>query len=80
MGDVILKPLSGAKSELPTLIECDNIPRNKWEIPTPELAKRFNHLRDIANEIPALDQNAEIHLLIGRDAPQLLKVTEFRNG
>ena len=62
---VILKSLSGAKSELPTLIECDNIPRDKREIPTPEMAKRFPHLWDITNEIPPLDRNAEIHLLIG---------------
>ena len=44
------------------------------------MARRFPHLRDIADEIPQLDENAEIHLLIGQDAPELLKVREFRNG
>ena len=34
----------------------------------------------IANEIPPLDEAAKIHLLIGRDAPELLKVREFKNG
>ena len=43
------------------------------------MARRFSHPNDIANEIPQLDQNAEIHLFIGRDAPELLKVREFRN-
>ncbi|KAK2549568.1 hypothetical protein P5673_029955 [Acropora cervicornis] len=44
------------------------------------MARRFPHLRDIANQIPQIDENAEIHLLIGRDAPELLKVRDFRNG
>ena len=77
---VVLKSLKGTESELPTLVECSNIPRDKQEIPTPEMARRFPHLSDIANEVPQLDGNAEIHLLIGRDAPELLKVREFRNG
>ena len=77
---VVLKSLDGSESELPTLIECNNIPQDKQEIPTPEMARRFPHLSDIANEIPQLDENAKIHLLIGRDAPKLLKVREFRNG
>jgi len=79
---VVLKSLKGTEpeSELPTLIECNNIPRDKQEIPTPEMARRFPHLSRIANEIPQLDENAEIQLLIGRDAPELLKVREFRNG
>ena len=77
---VVLKSLNGTESELPTLIECNNIPRDKQEIPTPEMARRFPHLSDIANQIPQLDENAEIHLLIGQDARELLKVREFRNG
>ena len=44
------------------------------------MARRFPHLSDITNEIPQLDENAKIHLLIGRDALELLKVREFRNG
>lgn len=69
---VVLKSLDGSESELPTFIECNNILHDKQEIPTPEMARRFSHLRDIANEIPQLDENAEIDLLI--------KVREFRNG
>ena len=44
------------------------------------MARRFPHLQKIAIEIPPFDGNADIHLLIGRDAPELLKVREFRNG
>lgn len=44
------------------------------------MARRFPHLSLIANEIPPLDDAADVHLLIGRDAPELLKVRESRNG
>ena len=65
---------------MPTLTECDTIPQDKREIPTPSMAKRFPHLTAIASEIPPLDETAKVHLLIGRDAPELLKVRESRNG
>ena len=80
VANVTLRSSSGAASDLPTLVECDSIPQDKREIPTPEMARRFPHLQEIADEIPPYDSNANIHLLIGRDAPELLKVREFRNG
>ena len=67
-------------SDLPTLIECNSLLQDKREIPTPEMARRFAHLQEIASEILPFDANADIHLLIGRDAPELLKVRESRNG
>lgn len=78
--DVIIQSISRVTANLPTLIECGNIPQDKREIPTLEMARRFPHLQEIASEIPPLDDTANIHLLIGRDAPKLLKVREFRNG
>ena len=66
---VTIQSLNGVTSDLPTLIECDSIPHDKCEIPTPEMARRFPHLHEIASEIPPLDPNADIHLLLGRDAP-----------
>ena len=42
--------------------------------------KRSNHLRNIANNIPPIDQDAEIQLLIGRNAPEIIKVRAFCNG
>ena len=77
---VSIQSPSGTGFQLPTLIECDSIPQDKHEIPTPEMARRFPHLQEIANEISPYDSNADVHLLIGRDAPELLKVREFRNG
>ncbi|XP_048576716.1 uncharacterized protein LOC116603307 [Nematostella vectensis] len=74
------RSVSGAAFSLPTLVECDVIPGDKREIPTPEMARSFKHLKPIADQIPPLDDTAEVHLLIGRDAPELLKVKEFKNG
>ena len=70
----------GKPLKLPTLIECDNIPKDKSEIPSPEIARKYVHLRNVAKEIPPLDNEAEVQLLIGRNAPELLKVRAFRNG
>ena len=77
---VTVRSLNGTEFALPTLTECDTIPQDKCEIPTPNMARRFSLLVGIANEIPPLDEAAKIHLLIGRDAPELLKVREFKNG
>jgi len=41
------------------------------------MVRRFPHLQEIADEIPPFDSNAKIHLLIGRNTPELLKVREF---
>lgn len=72
--------MNGRSFKLPTLIECDHIPKEKREIPTPEIAKQFTHLQEIASEIPPLDPKAEISILIGRDAPEIMKVRAFKNG
>ncbi|XP_032416936.1 uncharacterized protein LOC116718815 [Xiphophorus hellerii] len=65
---------------LETLIECDMLPDNRNEIPTPEAAQHHSHLQDIAAEIPKLDPDASISLLIGRDVVQAHKVIDQRNG
>ena len=77
---IIAKSMEGEPHRLPTLIECDYVPQNKKEIPTPQMVQRFPHLRNIACHIPPLDPKAKIQLLIGRDAPELLKVRDFSNG
>ncbi|XP_022809213.1 uncharacterized protein LOC111346173 [Stylophora pistillata] len=54
--------------------------QDKGEIITPEMATQFPYLKEIAEEIPAYDQKAKVEILIGRDAPELLKIRESRNG
>ena len=68
------------KYELPTVTECDEIPNNREEIPTPENEPAHPHLRQIADKIPRLDKQAEILLLVGWDIPPLHKVHQSING
>lgn len=64
---------------IPTLLECNQIPNIRCEIPTPDAASHFSHLRDIAHEIPALALDADI-LLLGRDLIRVHKVCQQING
>lgn len=65
---------------LPTLIECNHMPDDRSEIPTPAAAQHHAHLKSIAYKIPHLDPEAQILLLLGRDILQVHKVREHRNG
>ncbi|XP_062594609.1 uncharacterized protein LOC134256031 [Saccostrea cucullata] len=77
----IIESLDGStRLSLPTLIECNQIPNMREEIPTPEVAKYHEHLRDIADEIPPYDQDAPILLLIGRDMIAAHHVLDQRIG
>ena len=77
----IVESLDGKTSiPLPTLIECNQVPNNREEIPTPEATYHHSHMRAIANELPALDDNADILLLLGRDILQVHKVRKQFNG
>ena len=79
--NLVVESLDNAFSyALPALTECDAIPDIREEIPTPSVARAHPHLASIADKIPALDANVEVLLLIGKDAPALHKIHEFRNG
>ncbi|RXN03643.1 hypothetical protein ROHU_013311 [Labeo rohita] len=66
--------------KLPTLIECEMIPDDRAEIPTPEIARYFPHLRHVADKIPPLNENAQILILLGRDILRVHKVRQQYNG
>lgn len=66
--------------DLPTLIECDQIPNIRDEIPSPKVAEAYSHLKDIAEFIPPVQESAEILLLIGRDLLPAHHVLEQRIG
>lgn len=73
--------LDGAtKLSPPMLIECNNIPEDRDEIPTPEITQYHSHLKPITQCIPPLNPEAEILLLLGHDILQVYKVCEQRNG
>ena len=58
--------------ELPRAYTRDEIPVNHDQIPTPEIVSRLEHLKEIANEIPAYDRDLDIGLLIGSNCPAAL--------
>ena len=79
--DLVIKSLDGYKQHLlPTITECNAIPDNKDDIPTPDVAMAHPNHRPIADLIPAVKPDTDILLLIGRDVPALHKVRESRNG
>lgn len=64
---------------LPPLNECD-MPDDRAEIPSPEIALHHPHLKPVADKIQPIDDNALILLLIGRDMVRVHKVCEQING
>ncbi|XP_071226640.1 uncharacterized protein [Salvelinus alpinus] len=65
---------------LPTLIECDMMPDDRTEIPSPDIAYHHPHLQPVMDKIPAVDPDAPILLLLGRDILRVHKVREQING
>ena len=66
--------------ELPVLIECEYIPNNRAEIPTPEVVMHFPHLKDLAGNIQAINNSMNIILLIVRDLTEAHHVLDQRLG
>lgn len=65
---------------LPPLLECPEIPNNRFEIPTPSTVLHQPHLHHIAKHIPEMDAEAEILLLLGRDILRVHKVRQQISG
>ena len=64
----VVESIDGAtKMNLPEIIECSEIPNNRAEIPSPQVAKSYPHLNSVCKFIPAIDNQSDILLLIGRD-------------
>lgn len=59
---------------------CNQIPGNKDEIPTPQVALHYLHLQDIACCVREVEENVPIALLIGRDLVEVHYVQEQRIG
>jgi hypothetical protein len=63
-----------------TLTDCNQIPNNRDEIPTPEVTKYYSHLQDITTFIPPVNNDAPILLLLGRDIISVHHVHDQRIG
>ena len=61
------------KIELPKLYTREEIPVDHDQIPTPEIARRWKHLKGVASVIPEYQPNLEIGLLIGANCPSALE-------
>ncbi|KAK7944540.1 hypothetical protein WMY93_000268 [Mugilogobius chulae] len=73
--DFIIESMDGKTNiKLPPLIECDSVPDDRSEIPSPEIAQHHPHLLPIANKIQPVDHHAPILLLLGRDILSVHKV------
>ncbi len=57
--------------ELPTLIKCDMMPENRFEIPTPDVTQYFPHLKPVADKIPEHDP---VRMLLQPLPPGFLKL------
>lgn len=64
---------------LSEMIECNNIPDVREEIPTPKIARYYHHLIDIQEFIPPLSE-ARTFLLNGHDLPAAHHVLNQRVG
>lgn len=77
----VIEPVDGGvQLSLPNIVECDEIPNSRQEIPTPDVARAYPHLVEIADKIPPLDRDSEILLLIGRDMIKSHHVLDQRIG
>ena len=77
----IIETLDGSsKMELPSILECNEIPNIQGEIPTSEVARYHSHLRDIADFIPPLEIQTPTLILIGRDLPEAHHVSSQLTG
>ncbi|KAJ8036706.1 hypothetical protein HOLleu_20758 [Holothuria leucospilota] len=77
---IVIESSTGHREKLPTIIENENIPGDRNEIPTPEICRTYPHLKCIAKCISAPRDDVNIILLLGRNCPELLKVRESRNS
>ncbi|XP_040197695.1 uncharacterized protein LOC120930586 [Rana temporaria] len=79
-GFIVASEYEDIEFPLPTLIECDQLPNNREEIPIPEAARHHPHLSHIADYIPPLNKDVKILILLGRDVPRVHKIRELCNG
>jgi hypothetical protein len=66
--------------DVPSIIECSDIPNNREEIPSPEVVANHPHLKDLTSHILPIDLNTNIEILIGRDVISAPHVLDQRLG
>ena len=66
--------------KLPVLFMRNGIPSNRSQIPRPEVAAQWEHLRVIADKMMPYDPNVEISMLIGNNCPRIVRPREVIVG
>ena len=66
--------------DLPVVTECDVIPDNRNEIPTPDITRHYPRLHNLESRIPPLNDDAQIVLLVGTDLLKAHHVLDQRTG
>jgi hypothetical protein len=66
--------------EIHSAIEFDKIPNMRSEIPTPDVALPHEHLSSIVYQLPPIEKNVNIELLIGRDVSEAHHVFDQITG
>ena len=79
-GLVISRDDKIAKIPLPKLYSREQIPVRREQIPRPELAQRWKHLRPIANKISPYREDLKIGILIGNNCVQAIKPKDVIPG
>ena len=65
---LIIRCIYKRTATLPTLIESDEIPQDREEIPSLKIVRAHPHPKCMAGKISVLDETAKIQLLICRNA------------
>ena len=79
--NLLIQSIDGkTEFQLPSIIECSDIPSDRDEIPSPSVAAFFSHLSDIAQNIPEVDKDAKILLLLCHDLTNIHHVIDQRIG
>lgn len=66
--------------ELPKVYSRESIPARRNQIPTPEIASKWQHLTKIRDEIPSIQRDVEVSLLMGCNYLKALKPQEVILG
>ena len=66
--------------ELPKTYSRDNIPSRRDQIPTPDIADKWKHLKKIKDKLLPYQKDTEVGLLIGCNCPRALKPKEVILG
>ena len=72
--------MEGESIQIHVMIECDDIPKCRNEIPIPDVARGNPYLADLASQFSDLKGEAEILLLIWRDHLEVHHVLTQRTG